>query len=301
MRRVHESRLSSDGLLNTLTDLNIQGVVPTGALAWNTYPVAARAEVFIGSATAGANGPTVGLIAPNLLSLPYHVTHLNWASFTPQGNNVCRWTLQDSLGVTRRVITFQRPNKVTGGVIFGQSVVASIPPIPLPPTLGVKAAIALDSSGNLLSTRAYLTALLVQPKIVPALLAVAPTALGAVLPTTAAGTVVTQGVASWAYGSYVQLTAGLSTGALVTAVNFTSLSDEDGQIAFASGGAGSEVDWGVFGWAEPGGGRLVGARYSLMPYPLYVPASTRLAARGRGPKGSDTFNVGLEYIPIPLR
>lgn len=294
MRRVHEPYISAAGLIPTLRALGINGIVPTGELAWQTYPVAARAQVF----TPG--GLTAGFIAPNLLANSYQVTHINYASRSTVGPRTNRWSIQDSLGAVRREILFQNPGKGTGGVLFGQSVVASLPPIPLTPNLGVKAsltsAVTVDAD-----IRAYITALLVQPQVVPSLLAVAPTTLGSTLPTPTDGTVVTENAESWEWGSYVQMTGGLATSVLVTAVIISSTSNGDGQVAFAVGGNGSEVDWGIFGWAEPMGPGLVAARYDLQPYPLFMPLSTRIAARVRGTTGSETYNVGLEYIPIPIR
>lgn len=303
MKRSHESYLNPASLISTLYGMGIRGVVPVGALAWQTYPAAAAAPVVVPGALSGEDGPAIGFIAPNLLTLPYWATHWNYTFRERPNNNVERWKLQDSLGVTRRAIRFQNPAKDTGGLTMGESPVVTLPPIPLTPDLGIRAVLAVDSVAGLpdQGARAYLTALLVRPLIVPALLAVAPTALGAVLPTTAAGTTLTSSATSWAFGSYVQLTAGLATGALITSVSINSGSETDGQAAFATGAGGSEIDWGIFGWAEPAGTYLTAARYNLNPFPLYLPASTRLAARCRGTAGSDTFNVGIEYIPIPIR
>lgn len=303
MKRVHEARVNPSELIPTLQGLGMRGIIPTGALAWQSYPAGARAATFLPGAGETIDGSPIGFISPNLLTRPYMVTHLNWAARSDNGEHICQWKIQDSLGVTRRVFRFQNPGKETAGTIFGQSLTATFPPIPLLPSQGVRGVLAAENPLVIpeLAMRGYLTALLVQPQIIPSLMAVAPTATGAVLPTTVAGTVLTEAATSWTYGSYAQLTGGLGTGALITAIVMTSTSTEDLQVAFATGGGGSEVDWGVFGMAEPLGANLVGCRYDLQPFPLFLPASTRLAARARGTNGSDTVNVGVEYIPLPIR
>lgn len=302
MRRVHEAYIAQDGLIPTLWSLGIRGILSPGALSWQTYPIARVGVTLLPGLIDAVDGSPVGLIPPNAIDHPYMLTHLNVCETHRSGGRIGRWKLQDLQGNNLRVFRFQNPAKNTGGNNFGTSVVEGMLPLRVLSDSGVQIRAAIDNNSFDIIERCYLTAMIGRPTIVPSLLTVTPTALGAVLPTTAAGTVATNSATvAWDYGNYVQLTAGLGTGALITALVFSSASFQDGQITFATGAAASEVDWGTFGWAEPFGSNVRAARYSLYPFPFYLPASTRLAARARGEGPSNTWNVGIEYIPIPLR
>lgn len=302
MRRPHESYVSPSMLTQTLWGLGVRGIVPPGALAWQTYPSAAGNASVHGNTTDAADSIAVGVIAPGAITTPYYITHINEVEQNRDGGRISRSKIQDFSGNNLRIFRFQNPAKQTSGIKFGNNLVQEILAMSMPGGSGVKFVVATDNNSFDIEHGCYVTVLLVEPQIVPALLTKTPTALGAVLPTTAAGLALTSGSTEWTFpASYSQLTAGLATGAIVTTVIISSTSINNGQVAFATGGAGSEIDWGIFPWADPVGTTLTAARYSLMPFPLYLPPSTRLAARARSGNPSDTFNVGIEYLPIPLR
>lgn len=98
-------------------------------------------------------------------------------------------------------------------------------------------------------------------------------------------------VGTWGYSGYTELYAATveSSASIITGITWMSINSV-GQVAFATGGAGSEVVWGEFPIAQ---GTSSGFHLDL-PIPLVVPGSTRHAA-----KYADPSNGVLLYYSTP--
>jgi hypothetical protein len=280
-------------LEDTIGRLGLGGVMQIGQLNWQSYPIAAAATTITGAA-ANVDGATATIIAAAAIADPYIITHIC------QGGGATadfswRLKLQDTGATVRRIIVGQTQNDEAASDTLPYT--RTLLPYRIGAALGVQGILAC-SVGGPEEIKVYISTLLTQPQMWPSLMKAAPAVNSAIVPTTATGTTIVSSGVPWAWpASYTEITAGIATPILVTSVILRTYDHQDDkQISIASGG--SEIDWGIFGVAGIANNTGMNAAYNLMPYPLYVPANTRLAARIRSAGNAATIYVTLEYIPL---
>lgn len=300
---LHHARqpyVSPNRLVETLGSLGVGGIVFPGQKAWDCWPRSASPVTVTPNAANNTDGSSATLIIAGQIDTPYYVVGFTFKS-RGSGDFQVRFKLDSSAGVTQRRIRAynDRTTGPNGGIQM-----PGFPPIFFTQNTGLDVAVA-TSPGSGPGFDAYAISLRSDMvHIVPDLLVAAPTSHGGAFPDGELGALAeTPGTTAWTYGNYYEVTEGLDTPALITAIWATiEQSTADIQVAFATGASGGEVDWGVFGWAVPGGTDDADGRMSLMPFPFYLPAETRLAVRVRS-ANTTSFGVlvGLEYVPVPLR
>lgn len=305
LHHTHEPYVSPEALTETLRALGVGGVVMPGQQSWNTWPVAAGPVVITPNAANETDGAAATLIAAAAITVPYYVVGFPFR-IGAAGDFQLRLKLQSTTPTVYRILRAYG-DRTTGPDAGIQA--PGFPPIPIAANLGFQGIVA-TSPGAGPTVQAW-AIVLTQSAVVPVadLLVAAPTAFGGMVPfvdstgvfwATARTENTTVG---YVWGNYVEITPGLPTAALVTAVwGNTEDSINHVQAAYATGASGGEVDWGIFGWPAPQSAEPSDARHNLMPFPFYLPANTRLAVRARaGGLTNLNFMTALEYIPIPLR
>lgn len=275
-----------------LRSLGVGGVILPGSLAWDTYPQAAsplaRTPTAFDADTAYST-----LVAQNALGIPYKLVSVvdsgTWGGYALP-NYWSRWTFRkigDASGA-RHVHTAYY------ALSYGTA--RPIDPLDMPANAGLEVAYAQWGDGGYIGAQMYALVLKAQPEIFPEALKGSTQSAGAKAPAGAAvrGTAGTAGGTAWGWGSYVQVTAGFSTPVLVTNVVLKAATPV--QVAVATGAAGSEADSGIFGFASSIGIHT----HVLRPFPLLVPANTRIAVRGRSGTASTGYYVLIECLPLPL-
>lgn len=315
LHHAHEPYVSPAGLTPTLQALGVGGVVLPGALAWDSYPRGANPISVVPSATTETDGSAATLIAAAAITVPYYLTHF---VFSPAaaGDFQLRFKLQNSTPVIYR--TLRACNDFTTGPMSNMQS-PGFPPFPVAASLGVQAILA-TAPGTGPTQLAYVTALKQSSVMLdPRLLSAYSVSHGDVLPpssgllseetdptvsATIIGISLTTSSISWVYGSYVEITSGLPTDCLITAV-WGNVGDsvDHVQATFATGLSSGEIDWGTFAWPKASNsGDPSDCRHNLLPFPLYLPANTRLVgkARSNGTTQID-FRTSVEYVTVPLR
>lgn len=114
-----------------------------------------------------------------------------------------------------------------------------------------------------------------------------------VVPSAASGVTVTPGN-SWANGSYAEITSGLGSAiSLIVVFVESSSSNDQFEIDIATGGAGAETVIATLPGDSVSGGF---PQWMLMPFPIDIAASTRIAARARRSGTAVTLTVKLVYV-----
>jgi hypothetical protein len=286
----------------TLAELGMGGVVLPGSLAYDCYPQAAVPLAFVTGASDNVDTAYQSFVANGAITSDYIAATVAIAG---PGTTATAETIRLSL---RRIGGSSPLRRVLDGChSAGPSNIAphTAPLLPLrvPASIGIEGAVAVTDNGAAQTTYAYLSVVKQRPLILPDLMRVPYNALQDVVVTTATGGVAMAASTAWAYGAYSQLTAGIASPILITAIIISSAIQTNAtfQVALATGAAASEVDVGVFGYPPNNfnASGLHGLRYPL-PFPIYVPASIRLAARMRVSSGAVGASVNAEYLALPI-
>lgn len=303
LHHARETYLSPGRLTETLQALGIGGVVYPGALAWDCWPQAANPTTVTPNAADETDGAAATLIAAAAVSYPYYVVGFPLRSGAA-GNFQIRFKLQNSTPTIFRVI--RTYNDRSTGPNAGIRA-PGFPPIPIAGGLGFQAIVATHPGAGP-AYQAYAHILnQASVKVVPDISAVASSNNGNTFPDLESSILGTQlftsGTTAWIYGDWVEITPGIDTPCLITGIwgNIEG-STNHVQATYATGPSGGEVEWATLGWPAPQGSDDADARHNLTPFPFYLPANTRLAAKARC-SGSTliTFDTAVEYIPLPLR
>lgn len=277
-----------------LGGLGVLGIVNIGALAYDSFPQAAVATTAITGAIPFTDGAAATPIAGGGITVPYIVTHLTpvWVTNT---SGTIMWTIRPAGSGSLRYLTDRTR--------YSTSTYMDAWPV-LPYQMDASAALELLIRGEPISAskKAYVEVCKVNPVAIPSLLRVDPRTASAIFPTTATATAVNSAAGTGTYGAYVQITASVGTpNVLIYSVTISSNAAVDVQVAFSTGAAAAEVDWGVFGIPRTAGTAVMGITYNL-PFPVLVPGGTRIAARVRNNTSAAVAQseCGFAYCTIPL-
>lgn len=114
-----------------------------------------------------------------------------------------------------------------------------------------------------------------------------------VLPSLAALVYVSNGGSAWTYGAWTQIESGLAYDAYLVGTIIRGSSDSN-RVQIGKGGAGSEtVLLQVPSIELTGAGQMP---IALLPFPLLIPASTRISARSAGSNPAQQQQVGLAVV-----
>lgn len=278
-----------------LHKLGVGGVVLSGATSYDCYPQGAAPATVTGAAQANTDGAATTLIAAAAIAADYIATHLatvmNSATLTGTAFVSLR---QVAAGTVRRFIA-DRSRYSTSSYMECWPLVPSL----FAGGLGAEAVLRCEQPSFV--KLVYLEICKAQPHLIPDLLRIDPRSASDLLPTTPAGTAVVAAAGAWNYtAAPTQIAASVGTSPiLVTAVHITSAAAVHAQVSLMTGAGAAEVEWGVFGIPRVAGVEVMGISYPL-PYPVLIPAGTRLAARARSSAGGTTHEVGVTYVPVPL-
>lgn len=271
--------------------LGIRGVLYPGVLNWDTYPQAAIPAT-VTSGAASSYGSDATLIAGSGITSDFIVSHIQTSA--PEATTLRLITAKLKFDSSYILETPQMFS--TGNGNCSVNTTDNVPASRAAANAAVALAIKGIVSGDSLGFKCYVTVLKVppQPNYNHIDLDKFTTYDVSLVGTPTSGT-------SWAYGTYTQLSASLSTNVLLLGVSIYSpnANSEAYQVALATGAAASEVDFGVFGHgANAGTNGSIGSHYDLAPYPAYIAAGTRVAVRSRAVGASRTIIVRLKLVTL---
>lgn len=267
------------------------GVLYSGATNYDCYPQGAAATTLTAGGLSWSPGAAGTLIAAGGITNGFYLTHVSETTLTTAPSTTI--TLSTTSNQNVRQVAFQPDVQTT----ITPDVIPLVPWL-VPASDAVTAQAASESPSA--QSVAYLGVLKKYPQPVPDLMRIDPTVASAIQPTTPTGTVVTAAAGAWNYtAAPTQLIAATATAILIYSVTISSVSAVDFQVSFMTGGAGSEVEFGVFGVPRRVGTALQLFTFAL-PFPIFVPTGTRIAARSRSSAGGTAHECGYTYVPIPL-
>lgn len=267
------------------------GILYTGATSYDCYPQGAASVTVTAGALSWQDGAAATLVAASGIAAPYYLTHLAHVDSAATGS--AQFTLSTTSAQNTRQV-FHRLRYSTS------SYMDVTPLIPYRTDANDATTITAGAENPSLALKAYLEVLKTYPQPVPDLMRIDPTAASAIIPTTPAGTNIVAAAGAWNYtASPTQLIAATATAILIYAVTISSASAGDAQVSYMTGGAGVEVEFAVFGIPRAAGTATLAVTY-VLPFPIYVPTGTRIAARSRSSAGGTTHQAGYTYVPLPL-
>lgn len=277
-----------------LAENGVLGIVNIGALAYDSFPQALPATSTTTGAIPFTDGAASTPIAVAGITVPFMVTHLTpvWSS---NSSGTCFWTIRPAGSGSLRYIT-DRTRYSTSTYMEAWSV--------LPYKFAASAAVELLLRGEQISVSktAYVEVCKVNPVAIPSLMRVDPRSALALLPTTATGIARNTAAGAGTFGAYTDVAASVGTSnILIYSVTITSNAAVDIQVGFSTGAAAAEIDWGIFGIPRVLGSAVMGLTYNL-PFPVLVPAGTRIAVHARNNTSAAVAQTeaGFGYVTIPL-
>lgn len=272
------------------------GIINIGATAYDSYPQAVVAPTITSSVTPYTLGVATTLIAAAGITPDFYATHLAWVLAAGATNGNTRAQIRTLAGQDRRSVGARLTTSTSSYPVLHQ-----LAPYRFAGGSGVDIVSSSEVGGQ--TQRAYLEVLKVEPEPMPSLMRADPTAASALFPTTSAGTSINSAAGAGTYTAVpVQITASVGAASvLIYSVQITSAAAVDLQVSVMTGAGGAEVEWGVFGMPRSAGVALLGVQY-ILPFPVLVPATTRLAARVRNNTtgAAVASEVGIGYVPLPL-
>lgn len=268
-------------------------IFPAGQQYWDSWPQAADPTV-ISARSEQVLGQYAPIIPKNSISIPYALTHL--AVIDEVGLSIIsknRVYLRHNGTVCRQIRTWDYNDS---GV--NTPILRTIPPYPVRDSEVIDAAYqrSRPARGDMLTYLGILYERNFGPIVFPTAPKLDATANQT---TTATGTASNSGASAWTWGAYTELNAGHSTGVILTMLHVRQVQASHVQMAFATGSAGNEVDFGIFGAPRQQSTYPGCLLYSLLPYGLYVPPSTRIAFRVRSSSASAiSFQASYECLVL---